>query len=157
MFTIKMPCDFGETCELSKEPLASVTWFIWVMFGGEYTYAFTESKKFSVVNLISKTDYEAKEYPIKYEIEEEYLNDGPLEMLGLPIKGTGYVMGLSKKGDSLYLDVLYTSQYNAHIQIEVNEKLKYVGGMVFVPPTWSDKKIRGVLTKEYKNIDVRRI
>lgn len=91
-----------------------------------------------------------------YEIDDSLLCDGFLKEKGFPIKGRGYVNGLSLIDDKLFAEIILTDKYLAHIYVEFNKNGKYEeGGSVVVPPSWDTiEKQYSIIFKEHRNIKI---
>ena len=151
---IRLPCKLGEMDGRHKYPLSHVSWFQWVLFGCQYTYVYKDDSIYPKTEIDTINEDKTLSYPIKYEVSSDRLCENILNEIGFPLKGNGYIAGICIYNGQLMADVLYTSQYNAHVYVSVDDKINFIDTLIVVPPTWSKEKIQKLLDKNYKNIKI---
>lgn len=147
---IPLPCKFGEKadCEGRVLPLSGVSWFRW-SWGMEYTYFFSVGDKWHGTMFYSTLD---TEQPFELDLPDSLLIDKPVKEHGYPLKGTGYADGVYYRDGKAYIDFLMTSNYQAHIRVQCDEKWECVpNGDIIFPPSWdTDEKRGGAILKAYR-------
>lgn len=153
---IPLPCKLGENYITEKgiQRLTAVNWFKWSR-GMEYTYFFQELNK----NVWSTNHFEAfiePNFDISCEINDSLIQNGFLKGKGFPIKGRGYAYGYKLISDELFVELILTDKYLAHIYVQCNENGDYVeGGRVIVPPSWdTEEKQKSIILSQYSNTPV---
>lgn len=135
--------------------LVAIDWFKWTLFGLRFTYHTAAKTEWSCSNLhaIERSDFTENEYKAGYEIEDKFLKLAPFKMFGIPLKGQGYVMGLSLRKDGIYYDFIYETEYMAHIQVKMTSDGKF-DGKIIVPPTWDAAKREKVLLAKSNGVKI---
>ena len=154
IWPIPLPCDFGEMLITNDglRMLVGVSWFTWTD-RVTFSYFFSAKDKWSAGSFI---DEDNPTYKLQYQIDNTLLLDGFLKDKGYPIKGRGYLSGLSYKNNQIYAELILTDQYFAHIYVQCNNNGAYVpGGDVIVPPSWdTEEKRNSIILKQYAGINV---
>ena len=135
--------------------LIAVDWFKWTLFGLRFTYHTAPDKRWSCSKLhaIERNDFSNEEYASGYEIDDKFLRLSSFKNFGIPLKGQGYVCGLSLESDGIYYDFIYETEYLAHIKVKMTEDGIFEGTII-VPPTWDLTKREKVLLSSAKNVNV---
>jgi len=135
--------------------LVAIDWFKWTLFGLRFTYHTAAKMEWSCSNLhaIERSDFTEDEYKAGYEIEDKFLKLTPFKMFGIPLKGQGYVMGLSLRKDGIYYDFVYETEYMAHIKVKMTSDGKF-DGKIIVPPTWDAAKREKVLLAKSNGVKI---
>lgn len=151
---VPVPNALGTTAEKNNGSyrLTGVTWFFWST-GTEYTYFYETGKKWSTadIEVVKNPDFS-----FVHEIDDFLLQDGFLKEKGYPIKGRGYVNGLSVINGKLAADIILTDKYLAHVYAECDETGRYIeDGTVYVPPNWdAEEKRLSIILSLHRNIPV---
>lgn len=148
---IPIPCKLGDNF-ITKEGLKTlkhVTWFKW-SYGTEYTYFYENYRKWETSyfeNLMNPT------YDYSCEIKDILLKDDFLKDRGYPLKGKGYAVGYNMIDDELYVELILTDKYLAHIYVQCNEIGEYVeNGKIYLPPSWdTEEKQKSILLAQYND------
>ena len=152
---IKAPCKLGEFVDFGEEKrkFSSLIWFQW-SDGLEYTYFFDSKGKWTSCTFFCEKNVE---YPTQYHIDDSLLINEFLKSKDFPIKGRGFVSGLRAIDDKLYVEIILTDKYLAHIYAECNESGQYIeNGTILVPPSWDTReKQYSIIFNKYDNIQVK--
>jgi hypothetical protein len=148
---IPIPCKLGDNF-ITKEGLKilkHVTWFKW-SHGMEYTYFYENTGKWETSYF---ENYVNPEYDCACEIKDILLEDRFLKDRGYPLKGRGYAAGYEIIDGELYVELILTDKYFAHIYVQCNKNGEYVeNGKIYVPPSWdTEEKQKSILLAQYNN------
>ena len=140
------------------EVLTGINWFRWSLFGLEFTYFTAPNERWNASNLhnIERTDFSEDEYARGYIIDDKFMQCSPapfFKTFGIPLKGNGYVCGLSFHRDGVYYDFIYESEYFAHVNVKMNPAGEFDGNII-VPPTWDLAKREKILLSSAKNVNI---
>ena len=151
---VKTPCSLGETFITPKgiQTLSAVTWFSWTN-GVEFTYFYKIKDKWHSNYFVTERN---PTYDTRYMISDKLIRDGFLKEKGYPIKGRGYVYGLKTIEDKLYVNLILTDMYYAHIYVPCNIEGKFHShGPIIVPPSWdTEEKRKSILLSKYNHLEV---
>ena len=140
------------------EVLTGINWFKWSLFGLKFTYFTAPKERWNASNLhnIERTDFSEDEYARGYIIDDKFIQCSPapfFKTFGIPLKGNGYVCGLSFHGDGVYYDFIYESEYFAHVQVKMDLNGNFENKII-VPPTWDQNKRRKILLSSARNVEL---
>ena len=153
---IPIPCRLGDSyiTEEGVKLLKHISWFKW-SYGMEYTYFYKdencgkwETSYFE--SFINPT------YELFCEIKDVLLQDDFLKNRGYPLKGRGYAVGYEIIGGELYVELILSDKYLAHIYVQCNDTGEYMeNGKIYVPPSWdTEEKQKSILPAQYKDLTV---
>ena len=151
---IPIPCALGDSVITRNglRTLQGVTWFKW-FDGMEFTYFYESTSKWNA------GDFEVARrpaYDYKCFISDILLKDDSLKDRGYPLKGKGYAYGYKFVDGDLYVELILSDRYLAHVYVQCNECGDYLeNGKVLVPPTWdTEEKQKSILLARYRDISV---
>lgn len=151
---VPLPCRLGDNYITQKgiKKFKHVSWFKW-SHGTEYTYFYENPGKWETSYF---ENYVNPEYDCTCEIKDTLLEDRFLKDRGYPLKGRGYAAGYKMIDGELYVELILTDKYLAHIYVQCNKNGEYVdNGKLYVPPSWdTEEKQKSILLAKYNNIIV---
>ena len=148
---IPLPCKFGTAaiCEGKELPFIGVTWFQW-SHGIEYTYYFLTKDYWHPVTFYTSDGTDFTEF---VELPDILMQDIFFKDRGFPLKGKGYAMGIFYEKNRMYIDLILTDKYFAHVHVECKEKFQYqAGGHVKFPANWDKEKKENTLLKSFDGV-----
>lgn len=151
---IPIPYQFGEygQCDNKLLKFTGVSWFHWST-GYEYTYFFATGNRWTGSTFYTSDGKECTEF---LDVDEGLLEDKSFAEHGFPLRGTGYVSGIRETDGKLYTNVILTSHYLTHLDVQCDEHGRYPkNGEIIFPPTPSfetTEKRQKVLLKKYAHL-----
>lgn len=144
---VPIPCKFGEIalCEERELPFYGVDWFKWSS-GMEYTYFFETGDPWVEASFYVS---DGAGLPEHIEVDDVLTTSFELKEKGFPIRGKGYVCGISYENGKRYAHVLSETFYQSHHYVECDEKGYYIpGGDIIFQCNWGQDQIDKILSKK---------